>query len=102
MCDPVSVSVCHKLVFCRNTRTDRAGFCQRGGFFQPHRTRCYKEIQDFQVSTTVRLLQSGILSSTAEILKILPRHVDHPNVLSTYLDKGGRPECDKLSHYQLG
>ena len=52
-------------------------------FFQPHRTRRYKEIQDFQVSTTVRVLQSGILSSTLEIVKILPWHVDHPNVLST-------------------
>ena len=71
------MSVCHKLEFCRNGRTNRAGFWHRS--FLPPILHCVKR-------------KFGYLWTW----KIFLRYIDCVKVLLTYLEKGGCSEHDKL------
>ena len=93
----MALSVCHKSVFCRNGWTNRAGFFCTGA--------------SFNLSYTVFIIRkSGTFKNrgtsfwnfapNSKLRKILPEHVDRRSELPTWLEKGRRPERDKLGRRQ--
>jgi len=65
---------------CSIKTDERIGLVLALTLLSTYPTLCYKKIQ---VSTKIRVLPSGTLSRTPELEKILFRHIDRQNVLST-------------------
>ena len=91
----LSVSICHKWEFCWNSWMNWAGF-DVGASFHLSYTMLKRNSGIFKI----RVLSSRILSRTPAVENFASAY-RLSNVLSTYLNKDGRSEHDKLDQLSV-